>query len=89
MARGEIGARPLLVEIIKRSLLYHRKIIERNSDVTMAALKYENSVYALKAENSDDVLPNFLNYADRFNLSMQNLLNSNREVIKEGLSQNV
>ena len=49
----------------------------------MAALKFENRVYALKMENSDDVLPNFLNYADRFNLSTQHLLNTNRDVLKK------
>ena len=40
-------------------------------------------MYALKTENSDNVLPNFLNYADRFNLSTQHLLNTNRDVSKK------
>ena len=72
MTRGEIGVRPLLVDTIKRTLRYHSKIINRNSRVTMAALKFESS---------NDVYPNFLNYADKFNLNTLDLMNAGKDVI--------
>ena len=53
MSRGEIGARPLLVDVIKRTLLYHSKIVERDSPITKEALQFENQ---------NNISPNFVNY---------------------------
>ena len=76
MARGEIGARPLLVGIIKKVLLYHSKIIERDSDITMAALNFENR---------NDVFPNFSHYTCKFNLNTQVLLHASKDKINKAV----
>ena len=53
MRRGEIGAVPLLVDVIKRTLPYHSKIVKRVSPITKDALQFENK---------HNISLNFVNY---------------------------
>lgn len=73
MSRGEVGARPLLVEIIKRVILYHNKIVTRNSSITMAAIMFEKN---------NNILPNFVKYINKFNLNLDNLSQLNKDKAK-------
>ena len=65
MSRGEVGARPLLVEIIRRMILYHNKILVGNSSITIAAIMFEKK---------SNLMPNFVRYTDKFNLNLEHLL---------------
>ena len=57
MARAEVGARPLLLNIIKGVIGYTNNIINRPNSTAHAAFKYE-------CEN--DTSPNFSNYLQKF-----------------------
>ena len=74
MVRGEVGIRPLLVEVIKRVISYHSKIITRNSSITKNALKFEST---------NNTSPNFLSYVNKFNLNSQQLLQLNKNDVKK------
>ena len=65
MRRGDVGVRPLLVQVIKRLLAYHNKIITRDSAITKEALMFENN---------NNIIPNFVTYIGKFNLEPQQLL---------------
>ena len=62
MPRGEVGAWPLLVEIIRRVILYHHK----NSPITMATIMFGKE---------SKILPR---YTDKFNLNLEHPLQLNK-----------
>lgn len=64
MARGEVGARPLLVDVIKRVISYISNIKVRKRTIAYSAYDYETK---------NDTVPNFNTYVTKFNLSNQDL----------------
>ena len=69
MARGEVGARPLLLDIIKRVIGYTISIMKRPNSTVHSAFTYE-------CENSTN--PNFSGYIQKFNLDCPNILEQNK-----------
>ena len=63
----------MLVKIIKRVILYHNKIVTRNSLITMAAIMFEKN---------NNILPNFVKYINKFNLNLDNLSQLNKDKVK-------
>ena len=57
MSRGEIGARPLLVGIIKRVISYIRNIKGRTHTIAYSAYNFETK---------NNIIPNFYNYIRKF-----------------------
>ena len=64
MARGEVGARPLLLDIIKKVISYISNIKGRINTIAYSAFEYEIN---------NDIVPNFNSYINKFNLSDQDL----------------
>ena len=64
MARGEIGARPLLLDIIKKSISYINNIKGRMDSIAYSAYKFELT---------NEEVPNFHSYINKFNLSNQDI----------------
>ena len=64
MARGEVGARPLLLDIIKKVISYITNIKGRTHTIAYSAYVYEIN---------NNVVPNFNNYVNKFNISNQNI----------------
>ena len=60
MTRGEVGRRPLLVEIIKRVIMYTKSI--KNRPTSTVSLAYD-------FESRKDVIPNFCTFLDQFDLN--------------------
>ena len=74
MTRGEVGARPLLIDIIKRVISYRKNINERREIIVYSACEFE-----LK----NDSEPN-LKYINNFNISDGNeILEKKKNIIKE------
>ena len=59
MTRGEVGHRPLLLEILKRYVLYKKNVIARKTSIVNTAFEFETS---------NDVNPNFCDFVENFNL---------------------
>ena len=72
MARGEIGARPLLLDIIKRVIGYTISIMKRPNSTVYGAFTYE-------CEN--DAKPNFSRYIQKFDLDYPSILEKNKSDI--------
>ena len=64
MTRGEVGARPLLLDIIKKIISYISNIKGRTHTLAYSAYEYEIH---------NDIVPNFNSYINKFNLSDQDL----------------
>ena len=64
MARGEVGARPLLLDIIKRVISYTSNIKGRPHTIAHSAYNFETK---------NDLIPNFCVYLNKFNLGDQNI----------------
>ena len=69
MARAEVGARPLLLNIIKRIIGYTKTIVKRPNSTVHTAFTYE-------CENVTS--PNFSNYLHKFNLDFPNILDKSK-----------
>ena len=65
MARGEIGARPLLLNIVKRVIGYTDSIMQRPDATVHTAFVYECN---------NDTVPNFSNFLQKFDLDFPNIL---------------
>ena len=72
MARGEVGARPLLLDIIKRVIGYTNSIMQRPNSTVHTAFTYE-------CEN--DTSPNFSDYLQKFNIDFPNILGKSKSDI--------
>ena len=64
MSRGEVGARPLLVDIIKRIISYIRNIKGRTHTIAYSAYDFETK---------NNIIPNFYNYICKFDLCAHDL----------------
>ena len=65
MTRGEIGVRPLLVQVIKRLVLYTANIKKRTSSIVNTAFQFESQ---------NNIMPNFCLFIDKFNFDRIDLL---------------
>ena len=68
MARGEVGMRPLLLNVIKSVVAYTENIKNRPTSTVYAAYDYESH---------NDVNPNFCTFIEKFDLNLQNVVNKN------------
>ena len=69
MARAEVGARPLLLNIIKRIIGYTKSIVKRPNSTVHTAFTYES-------ENATS--PDFSNYLQKINLDFPNILDKRK-----------
>ena len=69
MARGEVGERPLLLNIIKRVIGYTSSVIKRPNSTAHTAFVFE-------CEN--DTIPNFSTYLQKFNFDFPNILEKSK-----------
>ena len=74
MTRGEVGVRPLLVEALKKVILYTNNIKKRESSTVNSALKFESL---------NNVSPNFCSFTEKFDINVTNLLNCSKYEIKK------
>ena len=65
MTRGEVGTRPLLLDIIKRVISYTKNIKGRDSSIVYEALEFETK---------NDINPNFCTFINKFQLNSEELL---------------
>ena len=59
MTRGELGVRPLLIDVKIRVITYIKNILERQNATVYSALEFERN---------NEVEPNFSRYANKFNV---------------------
>ena len=64
----------LLVEAIKRALLYHSKIIKGKSSITKDALEFESR---------NNISPNFPSFAKQFYLNTPGFLHKSKDRVKK------
>ena len=69
MARGEVGSRPLLLNIIKRVIGYTNSIKQRPDSTVHTALVFECN---------NDTTPNFSNFLQKFDLDFPSILEKNK-----------
>ena len=74
MARGEVGSRPLLVDVIIRTISYWQDIQNRQNSIVYEALEYEAN---------NDVSPNFMTFIDKFEFDQNILTDFNKTKIKK------
>ena len=74
MTRGEIGARPLLVQVIKKVILYTDNVQKPNSSIVSTTLQ-------LEAQNN--ITPNFCLFIGKFNLDGNNILESKKQLLNK------
>ena len=68
MARGEVGRRPLLLDIFKRVVAYTKNIKNRTSSTVFSAYDFE-----VNNALNNDPNPNFATYVDKFDLNCENI----------------
>ena len=73
MSRGEVGARPLLVEVIKRTISYMQDIQKRAGSIVYKAFEFEAN---------NDITPNFVTFIDKFNLIRNEIIETSKSNIK-------
>ena len=75
MSRGEVGARPLLIEVIRRTISYMKDIQRRKDSLVYKAWDFELN---------NNIIPNFITFIDKFNLNNNDIINegNKREVKK-------
>ena len=79
MCRGEVGSRPLLLEILKRSISYRKSVIERESSIVNTALEFETQ---------NDSLPNFCHFVNNFNVNNEDFANVSKYVVNKKSQDN-
>ena len=77
MVRGEVGARPLIVQIIGRVISYINNIKTRNSSLVHAALRYEL-----------DTDSNMATFVNKFGLNLNDLYNKSKFVVNKICNNN-
>ena len=74
MSRSEVGRRPLLVDIIKRTTLYIQGIQKRKVSLVYEAWRYELS---------NNIIPNFATYIKMFDINPDDLMEAKKNKIKK------
>ena len=76
MSRSECGRRPLLIDMIKRHILYIQDIQTRKKSLVTKAWEFELS---------NTISPNFTTYINKFNLNLNDISNLRKHKINETL----
>ena len=74
MSRGEVGERPLLNDIIKRTISYMQHIQTRKNSLVFKAWKFEAN---------NEVSPNFNTFINKFDLNFNDMINKNKLEVKK------
>ena len=75
MTRGEVGVRPLLIDVNIKVLTYIRNIIERQQATVYTVLEFERT---------NDTDPNFIRYLNKFDLRVdESMLTESKRRIKK------
>ena len=69
MTRGEVGVRPLLLNILKRVIGYTNSIKQRPTSTIYTAFSFESE---------NDVSPNFCNFVEKFHLNSATIYNKSK-----------
>ena len=78
MSRGEVGVRPLLIDIIKRTISFMQDIQKRKASLVFQAWKFESN---------NDILPNFILFLAKFNVNLNDIVEVNKYKVKKNLSR--
>ena len=74
-SRGEVGARPLLIEVIRRTISCMKDIQMRKDSLVYKAWEFESN---------NNILPNFITFIDKFNLNNNDIINEgNKRKVKK------
>ena len=73
MSRGELGVRPLLMDIIKRTISFMQDIEKRKDSIIFQAWKFESN---------NDILPNFILFLTKFNLNLNDIIEVNKYKVR-------
>ena len=73
MIRADTGCRPLINQVIKRYILYVKKLKQTTSN-----LSYDSFIY----ETENPGTPNFMSFLEKFNLNIDILQNSKTDIKK-------
>ena len=73
MTRGEVGVRPLLIDVNVKAVNYIQNIVERKEAIVFSALEFERN---------NQIIPNFFQYISKFDLLLNehNLKESKRKI---------
>ena len=74
MIRGEVGNRPLLIDVIKRVVTYTKNIKERPTSAVYSAYEFEST---------NDITPNFCNFIDKFDLNCDNIFETSKSKLNK------
>ena len=80
MSRAETGCRPLLNQIIKRYISYYKALKENTTNLCHDAFAYENECQNNRNLGTDK--SNFICFVDGFNLDVDTLIESGRDISK-------
>ena len=79
MTRGEVGVRPLIVQVLKRVIRYKININQRNSSTAKSALQFESR---------NNTTPNFCSYLEKFNIDLNNFDTAKNHEINRACLEN-
>ena len=74
MSRGEGGVRPLLIDIIKRTISFMQDIQKRKASLVFQAWKFESN---------NDILQNFILFLTKFNINLNDIIEVNKNMVKK------
>ena len=74
MSRGEVGQRPLLTDVLKRTVSYMQDIQKRKDSLVFKAWEFELN---------NNTLPNFSLYLRKFDLNPDEIINKSKHTIKK------
>ena len=74
MSRGEVGVRPLLIDIIQRTISFMQDIQKRKASLVFQAWKFESN---------NDILPNFILFLTKFNVNLNDIIEVNKYKVKK------
>ena len=71
MSRGELGVRPLLIDITKRTISFMQDIQKCKASLAFQAWKFESN------------LPNFILFLTKFNINLNDIIEVNKYTFKK------
>ena len=74
MSRGELGVRPLLIDIIKKTISFMQDIQKRKASLVFQAWKFESN---------NDILPNFILFLAILNINLNDIIEVNKYKVKK------
>ena len=79
MSRGEVGQRPLLTNIIRRTISYIQNIQKRKDSLVFKAWAFELN---------NNITPNFATYINKFHLNINEAMGMKKYAIKKSCHEN-